>query len=182
MNIGFIGAKGTSKSTMEKLIVNRNNNIKKVISHTTREPRIGEVDGVDYHFVSREKFISLKDNNFFAEYVENRGALYGISKSELSNEEYIKCFVVDYDGLKQIRDNYGDIFTIYLECDKHQRIQRILNRDLELNYNIFEKDDLYFKKHKHKINPNIKIDTTNKNINDVYDIIIKNLKSKIDIL
>lgn len=56
------------------------------ISHTTREPRPGEKNGVDYHFVSRDEFLLMVENNKFLEYAEVHNNLYGTSTEAIDRQ------------------------------------------------------------------------------------------------
>ena len=76
---------GAGKTTITKKISQKYPNIKISISHTTRKPRPNEIDGVDYHFVSKDKFKKLiKENNFY-EYAKIFDNYYGTSKNQLIN-------------------------------------------------------------------------------------------------
>ena len=61
---------GAGKTTLTKKIQQKYQNFKISVSHTTRSPRDNEVEGVDYHFVSEEKFKDLIKNNKFYEYAK----------------------------------------------------------------------------------------------------------------
>ncbi len=53
------------------------------VSHTTRQPRVNEVDGVNYHFTSKDEFKKMLDENQFIEYNQYSDNFYGTSKGEL---------------------------------------------------------------------------------------------------
>ena len=74
---------GAGKTTISKKIQQKYQNFKISVSHTTRKPRPNEVDGLDYHFVSKEKFKSLLKENAFYEHAEIFGNYYGTSKSSI---------------------------------------------------------------------------------------------------
>ena len=61
---------GVGKTTLTKKIQQKYRNFKISVSHTTRLPRSNEVDGVDYHFISHEKFQKLIKNKKFYEYAK----------------------------------------------------------------------------------------------------------------
>ena len=74
------GPSGVGKSTLiKKLMAEFPDDFGFSVSHTTRDPRPGEQDGVDYHFVSRERMQSDIDAGFFVEHAEVHGNLYGTS-------------------------------------------------------------------------------------------------------
>ena len=70
---------GAGKTTLLKMVMAEVPGLVFSISHTTRPPRPGEQDGVDYRFVSREKFVKMIDQELFLEYAEVHGNLYGTS-------------------------------------------------------------------------------------------------------
>ena len=79
-NIVLSSPSGAGKTTITKKISQKYPNIKISISHTTRKPRPNEIDGVDYHFVSKEKFEKLiKEKNFY-EHAKIFDNYYGTSK------------------------------------------------------------------------------------------------------
>ena len=74
---------GVGKTTLTKKIQQKYNNFKISVSHTTRSPRSNEVDGVDYHFVSNEKFKKLINENKFYEYAKIFDNYYGTLKENV---------------------------------------------------------------------------------------------------
>ena len=75
---------GAGKTTLSKKIQQSDSSFEISVSHTTRKPRPNEVDGLDYHFVSKEKFESLLKTNAFYEYAQIFGNYYGTSKSSIN--------------------------------------------------------------------------------------------------
>ena len=104
-NIVLSSPSGAGKTTITKKISQKYPNIKISISHTTRKPRSNEIDGVDYHFVSKTKFEQLiKENNFY-EYARIFDNYYGTSKksvNKLHEENYDVIFDIDWQGTKQL--------------------------------------------------------------------------------
>ena len=76
------GPSGVGKNTIINELANKID-INFVVSHTTREIRENEIDGVDYHFVSLEKFQNMISNNEFIEFEEFNNNYYGTSIEEL---------------------------------------------------------------------------------------------------
>ena len=74
------GSSGVGKGTVLKKFLERNKNFQLSISCTTRHPRDGEIDGVNYFFVSKSEFETLKENNAFLEWAEFSGNCYGTRK------------------------------------------------------------------------------------------------------
>ena len=102
------------------------------VSYTTRLPRKGESDTKDYFFVSKEEFLDKKNSNFFLEFAEVHGNLYGTSidfvKSKLSLGVNL-ILEIDVQGFRQINDlsmNYESIFI--LPPSIHSLEERIKNR------------------------------------------------------
>ena len=95
---------GAGKTTISKKIQQKYQNFKISVSHTTREPRSNEVDGVDYHFVSKKKFEELISNNEFYEYAKIFENYYGTLKHNV--DENIKkndiIFDIDWQATKQL--------------------------------------------------------------------------------
>ena len=71
---------GAGKTTVLKRVMADLPGLAFSVSHTTRLPRAGEVDGVDYHFVSRDQFEAMRDQGVFLEWAEVHGNLYGTSR------------------------------------------------------------------------------------------------------
>lgn len=82
------GPSCAGKSTLEAMMVERG--CAKAVSVTTRAPRAGEVDGVDYYFVSNDKFNTLKVCNMFVEFVQFGDQQYGLTTTELKRL-YMSC-------------------------------------------------------------------------------------------
>ena len=84
---------GAGKTTLSKKIQQSNSSFEISVSHTTRKPRPNEVDGVDYHFVSKEKFSLLLKEGAFYEHAQIFGNFYGTSKSSIkkitNNNRYL---------------------------------------------------------------------------------------------
>jgi len=100
--------------------------IKKVVTHTTRPKRQGEIDGVDYHYVTKEEFLKLKSQNFFVETTEYNGNFYGTSRPEISEN---KVLVVETSGAKVFLGlNDPEIILFRLICSQDNRAIRMAQR------------------------------------------------------
>ena len=75
---------GAGKTTLSKKIQQSDNSFEISVSHTTRKPRPNEVDGLDYHFVTKKNFELLLKQNAFYEHAEIFGNYYGTSKSSIN--------------------------------------------------------------------------------------------------
>ena len=110
-------ASGAGKTSLVKAILKNNPNIELSISYTTRLPRPGEVDGVDYRFINQESFIKMQQKNIFLETAECHGALYGSSKEIIL--ETIKSgrdiiFEIDWQGAFNVKAIYQEAISIFI--------------------------------------------------------------------
>lgn len=113
------GPSGTGKGTVAKELLRGDKNIKFSVSVTTRDKREGEVDGVDYYFVSDEQYNEFLENDAFYECVDSQyGARYGTLRSEVDsfiNVGQDVLFDMDWAGARQMREKAkDDVVTIYL--------------------------------------------------------------------
>lgn len=113
------GPSGTGKGTIAKELLRRDKNIKFSTSVTTRERREGEVEGVDYFFVSNEQYDEFLAQDAFYEHVDSQyGARYGTLRSEVDsfiNVGQDVLFDMDWAGARQMRAKAkDDVVTIYL--------------------------------------------------------------------
>ena len=98
---------GAGKTTLSKKIQQSDNTFRISVSHTTRKARPNEVDGVDYHFVKHEKFLSLLKKNTFYEHTKIFGNYYGTSKSSVNEIIKNNCnvlFDIDWKGAQQLSE------------------------------------------------------------------------------
>ena len=99
---------GAGKTTLTKKIAENNPNFKISISHTTRKPRLNEVNGKDYHFVNNEKFNLLVDRNDFFQYAKIFENYYGTLKEPVLNFLSLNkdvLFDIDWQGTQQLKKN-----------------------------------------------------------------------------
>lgn len=78
---------GTGKTTLNRRMLKECPRLEMSVSHTTRSPRPGEIDGVHYHFIDQTQFRSMVEAHAFIEWAEVHGNLYGTSFSELKRIE-----------------------------------------------------------------------------------------------
>lgn len=87
------------------------------VSYTTRAPRPGEVNGVDYYFISKEKFIKNIENDKWAEWAQVHGNFYG-TPAEFLNKSLSEgrdvLLDIDIQGMIQILDRYADTITFFI--------------------------------------------------------------------
>jgi guanylate kinase len=97
---------GAGKTTLAKKIQNSDSNFKISVSYTTRTPRLNEVDGVDYNFVSINKFQELSNQSKFLEQAKVFGNYYGTLKGPIEDnlaqgKDYL--FDIDWQGTEQVK-------------------------------------------------------------------------------
>uniref|UniRef100_A0A7N5JNS5 Guanylate kinase n=1 Tax=Ailuropoda melanoleuca TaxID=9646 RepID=A0A7N5JNS5_AILME len=110
------GPSGAGKSTLLKKLLNDYDDIFGFsVSHTTRQPRPGEVNGKDYHFVTREEMQKEVDAGEFVEHAEFSGNMYGTSKAAIQAvqaQNQICILDIDMQGVKNIKRT--DLNPIYI--------------------------------------------------------------------
>ncbi len=108
------GPSGCGKSTLLKEVYKNIDDYYFSISTTTRSPRVGEKDGVDYYFVSREEFEEDIKNNNFLEYANVHGNYYGTSLKPIQkalNEGKLVIFDIDVQGHEIARKKLNSFIT-----------------------------------------------------------------------
>jgi guanylate kinase len=108
---------GGGKTTLSKALFERFNDILYSVSYTTRPPRKGERDGVDYFFISKQDFEKRIESGHWAEWAEVHGNYYGTSagfldKGLASGRDIL--LDIDVQGTLQILENYPDSVTIFI--------------------------------------------------------------------
>lgn len=127
--ICIMGVSGSGKSTIENKLETMG--FTRSISYTTREPRVrdgvAEVDGKEYRFVNKEKFLQLVDKGIIIEYEEYNGNLYG-TPEPYGSTSYVA--VVCLKGYRALKEKYGkQVVGIYLKCDDEIATARAKSRD-----------------------------------------------------
>ncbi len=121
----LVGASASGKTEVSKLLCAKYG-FQKAITHTTRAPRKGEVNGVDYFFVTKEKFLELLTSCFFVEHTFYGGNYYGCGKDQISEN---KVVVVDPNGLKSFLALHNPrVVTFFLEASREEREERMRYR------------------------------------------------------
>jgi guanylate kinase len=128
---------GAGKTTLTRMLLERCPELRFSVSHTTRGPRNNEVDGRDYHFVDRARFVELVNEGAFLEWAEVHGNLYGTSTAEIDRaREIVGCagmiFDIDYQGARQIRSKVDDVVSVFiLPPSMHELERRLRGRASE---------------------------------------------------
>lgn len=173
------GKTASGKDTIKLTLLKNYPNLKKVITTTSRIPRVNEQDGLDYHFLTRTKFEDKIKNNIFAEFVEYGGNLYGTQKTEfeqaLANDTLWK---IDPSRAGEVREFIKRSFptdlaeklikrilVIYINASDEAILERLQRRNLS-------KDEI-----EKRMSDDKKIWDQYKNS---YDFIIENQSNRLD--
>jgi guanylate kinase len=174
---------GAGKTTLSKLL-SKQNNYYISVSHTTRKPRINEIDSQDYHFVNEEEFKSLIKNNEFLEYAKVFNNYYGTVKSSVINnldKGKKLIFDIDWQGTEQIKEKklkYKLITFFILPPSKKVLYERLSNRDMkdklvvEERMKQFSKDVLHWNNYDYVV--------INDNLENCYNEVNYLIKSEIE--
>ena len=174
---------GAGKTTLTKLISKKKNfNIS--ISHTTRKPRINEIDGQDYYFVDDNKFEELVQKGKFLEHARVFNYCYGTTKSSvienLKNGKSV-IFDIDWQGTEKIKKqkiDYRIITFFILPPSKKVLFDRLSNRDMKDKLIVdkrmkeFTKDVLHWKNYDYVV--------INDDLNDCFNEICKLIDSDVN--
>jgi guanylate kinase len=141
----LVGPSASGKTEATKILIQKYN-LKKLVTYTTRNMRVHEVNGKDYHFISKEEFMDKINNNFFIEYVEYNGNFYGTSREDLSKD---KVVILEPAGVKAYVQKAKELIKIcYLRTSIEYRLKRMIARmddPKEIEKRI-QNDDLIFNK------------------------------------
>jgi guanylate kinase len=123
---------GAGKTSLVAALIKDSENLKVSVSHTTRPMRPGEVDGVNYHFVSQDEFQEKIKADDFIEHAKVFNNYYGTSKSKL-NEELEKgndvILEIDWQGAEQVRNLFSEAISIFIFPPSLEILeQRLLQR------------------------------------------------------
>jgi guanylate kinase len=124
------GPSGVGKETILKAFRAMRPEFVVPVSYTTRNPREGETDGVQYNFTTREEFVSLQEKGFFVEWAEVHGNLYGTSFSELERCQGKGDVILEIDcqGARQIKKRFADAVLIFVLPPSMQELRRRLEK------------------------------------------------------
>ena len=174
---------GAGKTTLVRLL-SKNRDFHISISHTTRKPRINEIQDEDYHFVDNDKFENLIKKDEFLEYAKVFNHFYGTTKTpvinNLKNGKNV-IFDIDWQGAEQIKNKkleYKLITFFVLPPSKKVLFDRLSNRDMkdkliaEERMKVFSKDIQHWKNYDYVV--------INDNLQDCFNQICNLIDSKIN--
>ncbi len=118
----LVGASASGKTEAAKEL-GRLFSIKKAVTTTTREMRVGEKDGVDYFFVSKEEFLKRVEEDKFVENASYAGNYYGCGKDQVAND---KVLIVEPNGLHSfLALNDPNIVSFFIDVNEDVRAERM---------------------------------------------------------
>lgn len=110
-------ASGTGKTSLVRALLELDPQVKLSVSYTTRKPRPGEVDGVDYHFVDDAEFMRMLEEGDFLESAQVHGARYGTSQNRVDiglQDGNDLILEIDWQGAEQVRRFYQQAISIFI--------------------------------------------------------------------
>ena len=122
----LVGERGTGKSKVQKTLETMYG-IKKIITCTTRKPRVGEIQGIDYYFASKESV-----QNKIDKYDSDMDILYALPIDACG--EPMTCLVTTPRGLRFLKHTGIPFFSVYLYVDKPSRLSKLIERGDGIDY------------------------------------------------
>ena len=174
----LLGPSASGKTESAKIMINRYP-ISRVVTCTTRDKRINEIDGFDYHFFNIDEFKQLVKEDYFVETAEYNQYLYGTPRNELADNKFI---ILEPQGLQSfLKLKPCKVVAIFLRTEEEIRISRMKERK-DKPGNIkkrIQSDRVDFDLN--RINGlDLIIDTSNKSLSDVADLIYSNYQKILD--
>ena len=128
------GPSGVGKGTIASRLIERNQNLSLSISCTTRKPRVGEENGREYFFITREEFDKKNSQNGFLEFSEHFGNCYGTPRDFV--EEKLKekdvLLEIDVNGGLAVKESYPEAVLVMIAPPSIDEIKnRLIHRGTE---------------------------------------------------
>ena len=122
------GASGVGKGTVLGIMMKKRKDLSFSVSATTREPRPGEIDGVHYYFISREKFEEMIAQGAFLEYDAHADNYYGTPQAQAEEKRERGPVLLDIEpkGAKQVRASVPDAELIFIMPPSIEELERRL--------------------------------------------------------
>ena len=122
------GASGVGKGTVLGIMMNKRKDLSFSVSATTRPPRPGEIDGVHYYFISREKFEEMIAQGAFLEYDAHAANYYGTPRAQAEKKREQGPVLLDIEpaGAKQVRSRVPDAELIFIMPPSMEELERRL--------------------------------------------------------
>ncbi|NOT56095.1 MAG: guanylate kinase [Deltaproteobacteria bacterium] len=120
---------GAGKTTLASRLFQAIPDLRPSISYTTRAPRVGEVDGRDYHFVSEDHFVRMRDAEAFAEWAYVHDFYYGTPRAPVDEaiaEGRDLLLDIDVQGAKQLKGIYPEAVSLFVLPPSWQALEQRL--------------------------------------------------------
>jgi len=175
-NLFIIAApSGCGKTTLVDALLKNSEDLYLSVTHTTRKPRVGEVDGVNYHFISKTDFKKMIVNTEFVEHAEVFGNLYGSSREKIQenlNKNIDVILEIDWQGARQVKANMPNAISIFiLPPSKKSLLERLKGRGQDDDETIKNRMSDAENQMKHYDEFDYLV------INDIFDDALSNLKT-----
>ncbi len=141
--IALSGPSGSGKGTIVRSLLDKRADTVLSVSATTRAPRVGEVDGVHYHFIDRDVFLRMIEENAFLEYAEYNGNFYGTPKAPVEAElaaGHNVLLEIEVQGAEKVMDSGADLVSVFITIPSMKELERRLRgRDTETEETILSR-------------------------------------------
>ena len=143
------GPSGAGKDTIVGKVIENNKSIWLSVSATSRKPRAGEEEGVNYFFIEKEDFEEKIKNNYFLEYAEYAGNYYGTPKEKIIeklDKGYDVILVIEIQGAMKVKDLVPEaLFIFIMPPSEKELLKRLKNRKTEEKEKIIERFNIAYK-------------------------------------
>ena len=120
---------GAGKSSLIRSLLSDDRDIRLSVSHTTRAPRPGEIDGEHYHFIDVATFTAMKDQGDFLEHAHVHGNWYGTSRSWIEQQmaaDQDVLLEIDWQGARQVMNMLPDAVSVFILPPSFTELERRL--------------------------------------------------------
>lgn len=122
------GPSGVGKGTLIRELLRHVPGSELSVSATTRDPRPGEVNGRDYHFLPEDEFAQRVERGEFVEHAEYAGQRYGTLRSELQRPASLIVLEIDLQGARQIRDSMPEARRVFIAPPSSDQLDELERR------------------------------------------------------
>lgn len=121
----LVGPSASGKTEIAKILTTKYG-FKKFVTSTTRAPRVNEINGIDYNFLTEDTFIKMRNNNEFIESTFYNNNYYGTEKKLIDDKTVL---IVESNGLIAFKlSQYKNIYSYFLNADEIERTERMRKR------------------------------------------------------